>query len=394
MFERSMSETLLKTARSFPGTVLIGPRQSGKTTLLKQLFPEYSYINLESPDTLLRIQGDPRGFLLSDQRHWIIDEAQKFPELFSYLQEEIDKTPIPGRFILSGSQNFLLDEKINQTLAGRVAILELLPLSYSEYLTNNTCSPTTLWKFLYEGSYPRLYHEHLDPIIWYNSYIRTYLERDVRSLIHIRNLNIFQTFLKLCAGRHGQLLNLNALANDCGISQTTATHWLSVLESSYIIHLLKPHHQNFNKRLVKTPKLYFYESALVCHLLGIESPEHLQSHAHRGAIFEGFVMAEILKFYAAQGKTAPLYFWRDHLGTEVDALLEKGGDLFAIEIKSTTTFATSLLTELNKWKKIAKDQAKKAFLMYSGDENFTYDNTEITAWNQCHKLLEQIFSSS
>lgn len=387
MFERSLSTVLLESVRTFPAILLTGPRQSGKTTLLKHLFPEYSYINLEAPDTLLRIQTDPRSFLSGDKRSWIIDEAQHFPELFSYLQEEMDKTKQPGRFILSGSQNFLLNEKISQTLAGRVAILELLPLSYQEYLTNPDAAPIGLWEFLYEGSYPRPYHEHLNSTLWYNSYIRTYLERDVRSLVQVRDLTTFQLFLKLCAGRHGQLLNLNSLANDCGISQTTATQWLSILETSYIIYQLKPHYQNFNKRLVKTPKLYFYESALVCHLLGIESPAHLQSHAHRGAIFEGFVLAEIIKYYTALGKTAPLYFWRDHLGTEVDAVLEKGNDLFAIEIKSAATFNAGILTELKKWQKIAAEKVKNTFLVYSGNESFNYDGTEIVAWNKCFELL-------
>ncbi len=392
MFERSISDFLLKTAKSFPATLLTGPRQSGKTTLLKQLFPDYSYINLEAPDSLLRLRNDPRSFLSTNKKPWIIDEAQHFPELFSYLQEEMDKTPQPGRFILSGSQNFLLNEKISQTLTGRVAVLELFPLSYSEYLSNTSVATQTLWEHLYLGSYPRPYHEHLDSTVWYNSYIRTYLERDVRSLIQVRELTTFQLFLRLCAGRHGQLLNLSALANDCGISQTTATHWLSILETSYILYQLKPHHQNFNKRLVKTPKLYFYESALVCHLLGIESPEHLQTHAQRGAIFEGFVLAEIIKFYAAKGKTAPLYFWRDHLGTEVDALLEAGSNLFSIEIKSTATFSENLLSGLKKWQKIAGEKARGSFLVYGGQESFRYSDSEIVAWDKCFELLMQKIS--
>ncbi len=390
MFNRAISQSLLTASQSFPAILLTGPRQSGKTTLLKLLFPDYHYINLEAPDTLLRIKSDPRGFLGSSENHWIIDEAQNFPELFSYLQETIDSNPIKGRFILSGSQNFLLNEKISQTLAGRVAILELLPLSYQEYLSNPDCLPMRLWDYLYQGSYPRPYHEHINSSVWYNSYIRTYLERDVRSLLNIRDLSTFQLFLKLCAGRHGQLLNLNSLANECGISQTTATQWLSILEASYIIFLLRPHHQNFNKRLVKTKKLYFYDSAIVCHLLGIDSPEHLKIHSHRGAIFEGFIMAEIIKYYYALGKIPPLYFWRDHLGTEVDALLEQGNQMIAIEIKSTATFNPELLLELNKWRKIANIPPKDGFLVYGGDDSFQYEKMSIVAWNQCAQLLEKV----
>lgn len=393
MFHRAMSDILLKMAQSYPALLLTGPRQSGKTTLLKMLFPHYHYINLEAPDTLLRIKSDPRGFLADNKDQWIIDEAQNFPELFSYLQETIDHEPIKGRFILSGSQNFLLNEKISQTLAGRIAILELLPLSYQEYTSNPELPPMRLWNYLYQGSYPRPYHEHLDPSMWYNSYIRTYLERDVRSLLHVRELSLFQLFLKLCAGRHGQLLNLNALASECGISQTTATHWLSILETSYIVYLLKPHYRNFNKRLVKTKKLYFYDSAIVCHLLGIESAEHLKIHSHRGAIFEGFILTEILKFYYAQGKTPALYFWRDHLGTEVDVLLERGEQLTALEIKSTATFHPDTLSELKKWQKIANLPPQNGFLIYGGDENFQHEKMNIIAWNQCAWMLEKLYSS-
>jgi uncharacterized protein len=390
MFERTLAPILLKFAKSFPVTLLTGPRQSGKTTLLKHLFPLYGYVNLEAPDTLLRIQSDPRAFLAIEDQHWIIDEAQHFPQLFSYLQEDIDRRMKPGRFILSGSQNFLLNEKISQTLAGRVAILELYPLSYKEYLTNPEVKAAKLWNFLYHGGYPRPYQEHLDPSMWYSSYIRTYLERDVRSLIQVRDLATFQLFLKLCAGRHGQLLNLNALANDCGITQTTATHWLNLLEASYVVFRLRPHYQNFSKRLIKTPKLYFYDTAIVCHLLGIQSAEHLQIHAQRGAIFEGFVLAEIIKFYAAYGKAAPLYFWRDHLGTEVDALLEKGEHLIPIEIKSTATFNGKILTELEKWRTLAKEKAKEAFLVYGGTEGFPYQGVGVVPWDKCFELLKEI----
>jgi len=390
MFKRLITSTLTQNAQQFPATLLTGPRQSGKTTLLKSLFPQYGYANLESPDTLLRLQGDPRGFLFANKQGWIIDEAQQFPQLFSYLQECLDEPHRQYPFILSGSQNFLLNEQISQTLAGRVAVLELLPLSYAEYLTNPDVKPLPLWQFLYQGSYPRPYQEHLDVTIWYNSYIRTYLERDVRTLINVRDLTKFQLFLKLCAGRHGQLLNLSSLAQDCGISQTTATEWLSVLENSYIIYRLSPHYKNFNKRLVKTNKLYFYDTAIVSHLLGIESPDHLQIHAQRGFIFEGFVLTEIIKFYLAQGKKAPIYFWRDQTGTEIDVILEKGEELIAIELKSTATFTVDLLTEIRRWRKIAGNGVKKAIIIYGGTESFEYDGFSIVSWDKCAEFLTHI----
>lgn len=387
MFIRAIAPVLTKAVNSFPVTILTGPRQSGKTTLLKSEFPEFNYINLEAPDTLLRIQSDPRGFLFASEKKWIIDEAQKFPELFSYLQEHLDQYPKVGHFILSGSQNFLLNDQVSQSLAGRAAIFELLPLSYSEYLTNPAMPPQSLWHFLYHGTYPRPYQEHLDLALWYNSYIRTYVERDVRNLLQIRDLAKFQLFLKFCAGRHGQILNLSSLANDCGISQTTATEWIGILEASYIVFRLRPHFQNFNKRLVKNPKLYFYDSSIVCQLLGIQSPEHLEMHSHRGAIFEGFVLSEILKIFLALGKSPALYFWRDHLGTEIDALIEKGENFLALEIKSTTTFNPALLTELKKWLKIAKDKCIYSGLVYGGNENFTFDGTDIISWDKCGVFL-------
>ncbi len=387
MFARAITPTLLKTVNTFPITMLTGPRQSGKTTLLKNQFPDFSYINLEAPDILLRIQADPRGFLFSNEKKWIIDEAQHFPELFSYLQEYLDQHPKVGHFILSGSQNFLLNEQISQSLAGRVGILELLPLSYSEYLSNPASHPMTLWQFLYHGTYPRPYQEHLDLSIWYNSYIRTYIERDVRNQLQVRDLSKFQLFLKLCAGRHGQILNLSSLANDCGISQTTATEWMSILEANYIVYRLRPHFQNFNKRLIKNPKLYFYDTAIVCQLLGIETPEHLEVHSHRGAIFEGFVLTEIIKMYIFKGKIPAFYFWRDHLGTEVDALIEKGENFLALEIKSSATFDPALLNELKKWLKIAKEKCHYSGLIYGGEESFKFDGMDIIAWNKCAEFL-------
>lgn len=380
LFQRAISSTLKKCVTSFPVTVLTGPRQSGKTTLLKTLFPDYYYISLEDPDSLARVKADTRGFLNSQEK-CIIDEAQQDPELFSYLQSHVDRINKPGMIILSGSQNFLLAEKISQSLAGRAAILELLPLSYDEYLTHPEAKPTSVWNFIYHGGFPRPYQQHLDSHIWYSSYIRTYLERDVRSLINVRDLTQFQLFLKHCAGFHGQLLNLSAIAQACGISQTTATEWLSILEASYITYRLRPHYRNFKKRLVKSPKLYFYDSAIVSMLLGIESPEHLQLHASRGAIFEGFVLSEIIKTYLAKGEQAPIYFWRDHIGTEIDALLDHSEHLIGIEIKSGTTITPSYFSALKRWQKISKEINSRLYLIYTGNEKYQHENIQILPWS-------------
>ncbi|HVV68572.1 MAG TPA: ATP-binding protein [Gammaproteobacteria bacterium] len=382
MFERLIAPTLQSLSQSFKIIVLTGPRQSGKTTLLRHLFPDYHYVSLESPDILLFVQQDPRGFLQSYSGHWIIDEAQNFPGLFSYLQELIDTPQEKRRFILSGSQNFLLAEHISQTLAGRAAILELLPLSYAEYLSSPNQPELSLWEFLFQGGYPRPYYEHLPLNIWYDSYIRTYLERDVRSLIHIKDLAKFQLFLRLCAGRHGQLLNMSELANASGLSHTTISHWLSILEASYIVFRLQPYHKNFNKRLVKTPKLYFYDSAIVCRLLQIESAEHLQMHASRGAIFEGFVLGEIIKSTLAKGQRPYLYFWRDHLGMEIDAIIEQGQYLQAVEIKSANTITPDYFKSLQQWKKIVGENHVHRYLVYAGDNASNRNDIQILPWNE------------
>lgn len=381
VFDRLITPTLQKAARSFPATVLTGPRQSGKTTLLQSTFPDYNYVSLESPDKLLTIQDDPRGFLTQNDRPWIIDEAQRFPALFSYLQEYIDKSKDPGQFILSGSQNFLLSQQINQTLAGRIALLELLPLSYQEFKTNLQFSNLSLWEYLYQGTYPRPYQEQLDSDLWFNAYIRTYLERDVRDIINIRNLTMFQLFLRLCAGQHGQQLNLSALASACGISQTTATEWLSILEASYIIFRLQPYFNNFKKRLVKTPKLYFYDPSIVCKLLGINSHEQLQLHTARGAIFEGFIISEIIKLFFSKGKPAPVYFWRDHTGNEVDLLIDYGGKLIACEIKSGQTLTKDLVKGIHKWQSISNIPKGQCYLIYAGNEKIDFQQTKILPWN-------------
>ncbi len=386
MFYRKITETLQRALASFAVTVLTGPRQSGKTTLLRHLLPDYTYVNLERPDILLRIKEDPMGFL-NDNKMWIIDEAQNFPELFSYIQVYVDEQGKPGQFILSGSQNFLLSKHISQSLAGRAAILQLLPLLQQEYLSNPDCAALDIWPYLYQGSYPKPYQEKIDITLWYQSYIQTYLERDVRSQLNIKDLHKFQLFLKLCAGRHGQLLNLSSLAADVGVSQTTVSHWLNVLEASYLVFRLQPYYKNFNKRLVKTPKLYFYDSAIVCQLLGIDSSEHLKIHAARGAIFEGYIIAEMVKYYVAQGKPAPVYFWRDQQGLEIDCIIERGDMLTTLEVKSAATFTESALKNIKTWQKITKDVSINSLLVYTGNERLNVQSHQILPWDQITAYL-------
>jgi predicted AAA+ superfamily ATPase len=387
MFERAILKVVQERLKQFPVAVLTGPRQSGKTTLLRTCFSDYDYINLESPATLEQLRLDPKSWLSRDYSSGvIIDEAQKYPDLFSYVQVISDEKNKKGNFILSGSQNFLLSQHITQSLAGRAAILELLPLSYKEYMTNPTLGQLDVWEWLYHGGYPRPYQDEIPIDVWMDSYIQTYLERDVRDLLAIHNLEIFKRFLKLCAGRHGQILNINQLAIDAGVSHTTAKQWLSILESSYILFQLPPYYNNFSKRLIKSPKLYFYDSGLVSHLLGVQSAEHLSIHSARGAIFEGHVMSEIKKYFVNLGKSQALYYWRDNNGLEVDCLIEVGDELLAIEIKSTATYRTDLLKALFKWGQ-SIEQKHKLALIYTG-ESFA-DNTKasLVSWREIDLLF-------
>ncbi len=390
MFKRSIEHDLQVAKSQFAALTVTGPRQSGKTTLLKTLYPEMVYCLLESPDTLARVRSDPRGYIeLHMDKGIIFDEAQNLPEIFSYLQEYIDHNQTPGQFILSGSQNFLLLEQVSQTLAGRTAVLELLPLTYQEFLTD-MMPIKSVWEYLFSGSYPGPYSKQLSRKIRYQSYITTYIERDVRQMMNIKDLAIFHQFLKLCAGRHAQILNVDALAVDAGISPKSAEAWLSLLEKSYILFRLKPYHRNFNKRLIKTPKLYFYDSGLVCHLLEIDSFEHLAMHHARGAIFEGFVICEIIKQYYNQLKTPNVFFWRDHRGDEIDVIIEKGDDVIAVEIKSSQTLTEDLFKGVKRWQKISTGTTKTC-LIYAGSELEVFiNNIDVFNWQNIPKLLETV----
>ncbi|MCB1119094.1 MAG: ATP-binding protein [Chlamydiia bacterium] len=387
MFERLIAKQLKKVATSFPVTVLTGPRQSGKTTLLKTLFPEKRYINLENPDEMLMMREDPRGVLEDHREGWIIDEVQNMPELLSFIHGMIEEAPKPGRFILSGSQNLLLSEAVSETLAGRAAILELLPLSYEEYLSDPNSEPLTLWEFIFKGSYPRPYHEHLDVNQWYASYIKTYLERDVRRISSIGDLGKFQLFMRLCAARNGQELNLSELAGQTGLSVPTANKWLSILEASYIVHRVMPFYKNYNKRLVKTAKLYFYDSSLVCRLLGLTAVEQVRVQSFSGALFEGMVLAEVKKNFFALGMDQPLYFWKQHQGLELDLVLDIGGKLLAFKMKSSATYDSKYLANLIKWREMTAEPMENTILIYGGDRSFTQKGIKVKSWKQIKEFI-------
>jgi len=377
---RNAESRLQHFASGYPVVVVTGPRQSGKSTLVRHAFPEYRYVSLEDLDQREFVETDPRGFLNQFSGGVILDEAQRCPTLFSYLQTRVDERQQAGEFILTGSQQFGLLSGITQSLAGRAALLTLLPMAYGELQRAGKIGDN-LDRILFEGAYPPIFDRGLDPHPWYGNYVRTYLERDVRQLINVRDLGTFQRFLKLCAGRTGQLLNLSSLANDSGITHNTAKAWISVLEASYIVHLLPPHHQNFNKRLVKTPKLYFLDTGLATWLLGIQNTEQLATHVQRGALFETWVIGELLKARYNAGETSNLYFWRDRSGHEVDLLVDHGNRLSPVEIKSGQTINRDFFKGLDFWRTLAGENAGQAWLIYGGESRQTRSDVTILPWH-------------
>ena len=386
---RTLAKKLQKASGKYPVIALVGPRQSGKTTLVKREFPDRRYVSLEDPDTHTFAQDDPRGFLVTYAKEGvIIDEAQRVPELFSYIQGIVDTQKRPGHFILTGSQNFLLHEKVSQSLAGRVAIFTLLPLSLeeladTEYLTND------YHDVVFSGMYPRLFDTPtLDPHEWHTNYIQTYIERDVRLLKHISNLGVFQHFVKLCAGRTGQLLNVSSLANDVGITHNTARSWIGVLEASFIVFQLQPYHKNFNKRLVKSPKLYFYDPGLAASLLGIATAPQLRTHHLKGELFESFIISELVKHRTNQGERSNVFFLRDKTGHEIDAIIENGDELTALEIKSGITVTDDFFKNLFYWQKLTASSQPASFVVYGGSEHQERKRGRAVGWKQVHKVLE------
>ncbi|MDP2820318.1 MAG: ATP-binding protein [Polaromonas sp.] len=380
--------TVQRLAHGFPVLAVTGPRQSGKTTLARQVFPNKLYWTLEDVDTRRIAQADPRAFLGQFTHGAVLDEIQRAPELLSYLQGAVDHRGIMGDFIITGSQQFGLLESISQSLAGRVGLVELLPLSLAEMTTAPNLPNFLLNDLMFRGGYPALYDQRrrslssrgIEPADWHRAYLSTYIERDVRQVLGVRDLASFERFILMCAARSGQLLNIQALGADCGISTSAARQWLSVLEASYVIRLLQPWHENFGKRLVKMPKLYFLDSGLLCHLLRVESPLALATHALRGAIFETWVLAETLKHRFNQGLSADIYFWRDNHGTEVDLLYADQGLLHPVEIKSGTTFTTDWLSGCERFRRHAGARSAPGLVVYGGDSSFEVLGNRVMSW--------------
>lgn len=379
MIERVLKTKLLEMAAKYPIVTVTGPRQSGKSTLLKTSFPDYKYVSLEDPDMRLFATDDPRGFLATYPDKTVIDEVQRVPSLFSYIQTHTDKENKEGMYMLAGSHNFLLMENVNQSLAGRTAILKLLPFSHHEMSFGNIL-PTAVDEEIFKGAYPRIYDKDIAPIDYYPYYIQTYVERDVRLMKNIGDLSKFIRFIKLCAGRIGQLLNLSSLANECGVAVSTISTWISILEASYICYLLKPDHNNYAKRLVKIPKLYFYDTGLACSLLDIRSPEQVSTHFLRGGLFENLVINEFIKESYNKGEEPNLTFWRDSTGNEVDLLRTIEGKQYAYEIKSGATYSSDFFKGISKWTKLSGAAHEQCFAIYNGDKNMKTSQGEVVNW--------------
>ncbi|MBN2262249.1 MAG: ATP-binding protein [Prolixibacteraceae bacterium] len=380
IIEREIHNELLAMSGHYPVVTITGPRQSGKTTLARTTFPNKPYFNFENPDTRQQVELDPRAFLQANQDGMIIDEFQRYPEILSYIQGLVDSKRTMGRFILTGSNQLSMLSSVSQSLAGRTSLLKLLPFTISE--ANKFDSEVRVDHLLTKGFYPGVYSNELNPYKAYRNYYETYVERDVRQLSNIQNLHQFQLFIRLCAGRIGQLFNASALGNEIGVSVHTIKNWLSILEASYIVFVLHPWHSNLNKRIVKTPKIFFYDVGLASYLLGIENETHMATHPLRGALFENMVVIELLKRRYNNGLDSNFFFYRDNHGNEVDLVQEQGHYLKLFEIKSAMTFHPEFLKGLNYLRNLIPDRIQESTLIYSGDDDFTVQNHKIVNFNR------------
>jgi len=389
-YDRLLQGEVLAAAGQFPAVTIVGPRQSGKTTLVRETFPDKRYFSLENPDVRAFAADDPRGFIAQLDGGAILDEVQRAPHLLSYLQQVIDEDGSPGRFILTGSQHFLLMENITQSLAGRTAILTLLPLSLPE-LAGHDAGGRSMEELIHSGFYPRIHERAIDPYAAMRDYFQTYVERDVRQLLKVHDLLAFETFVRLCAGRIGQLLNLNSLANDAGISATTAKQWISILETSFVLFRMPPWHANISKRLIKTPKLYFHDVGLAAYLCGIEEVAQVATHPLRGNLFENLVVGDLLKRRFNQGRDSRLCFFRDRTGNEVDVLFPAGPDMLPVEIKAGKTIHSDWFKSLVRFGSIRGEPTRPGVVVYGGD--LRQKRTEGTAcgiWDLDRTLTEHL----
>jgi uncharacterized protein len=378
MYKRNLEKLITQLIRKYRCLTLVGPRQSGKTTLSRKMFPKYEYFSFESPDTQDMFESDPRGFLEGIHQSAIFDEIQKVPKLLSYLQEVLDNKTDSRKFILTGSNNLRLSSKVSQTLAGRTKILQVLPLQRNEIPTKE--QKKNIESSLLFGMYPRIYDEDLNPTSWLGDYFQTYIEKDIRDTVNIVDIRSFNNFIRLLAGRVGQVMSFNSLGGDAGVTQPTAKKWISALETTYICFILQPHFKNFNKRLIKSPKVYFYDTGLLCYLLRIKNDQQLNVHPLKGFIFENWVIAEYMKSFYNQGEEAPIYYWRDQHGHEVDLVIDRGEYLDLIEIKSGKTFQKEFIKNIN-WLNKLQDR-ETAYCIYGGSKKIDLGKISIVPWNQ------------
>lgn len=385
MYQRSIANELLNMARQYPVVTVIGPRQSGKTTLVKQSFSDKPYVSLEEPDTRAFAINDPRAFLARFPKGAVLDEIQRAPDLLSYIQSIVDEHNIKGEFILTGSHQLALHAAITQSLAGRTALLTLLPLSLAELQASNIS--LTLDEWIFTGFFPRIYHQQLEPTKAYRQYLQTYVERDVRQLIQLKDILLFQQFVKLCAGRIGRELNYQSLSNDLGVSSHTIKHWISILEASFVIFLLPPYFENLGKRIIKSPKLYFTDTGLATYLLDIDSPQQIQRDPLRGFLVENLVVLEMLKYRYNHGKEAGLYHYRDSQQREIDIVFKRGSQLIPIEIKAAQTFNVQFFQGLKYFNELTQERCPQGYLIYSGTQEQTIDKWHVLNYQHIEKIF-------
>ncbi len=383
MIDREIEKEIRILKNEFPIVAILGPRQSGKTTLSQKVFKNYEYVSLEDIDHREFALNDPRGFLARYKSDIIFDEIQRAPELISYLQTHADAQKENGKIVITGSHNFLLMEQISQSLAGRVGITKLLPFSVYEIREESD----NLNELLYKGLYPRIYDQHIRPEVFYKNYISTYVEKDVRQVKKITNLDNFMKLIRILAGRTGQVLNLSAISEECGISHNTVKEWISVLEASFLIYRIQPYHKNYNKRLVKNPKIYFTDTGLVCNLLGIRKRDEIDYHFLKGNIFETFVVNEFIKYNFNFGEKLQLYYWRDNHQKEIDLIIDTGKEHYAAEIKSGKTVQEKYFDRLRYWTKLSGEKSSSMFLIYGGEDNVVRNKMNVVSWKSIKEKI-------